>query len=171
MSAIEKAMIYVHRKPRSRYQVEKYLREKEYGEEEIADTLKLLEEYFLIDDLSFAKMYFELGFEKGHGVARIRRELGTKGVDKDTIDQAYEKLENVPDEHEVAMMFGMREVEGIDLSALDFEKKQKLRARIARRLAARGYSSDVAYSVAKKVTDESTRRDVFNVSSFMSKDD
>ena len=154
MTALDRALKYLNIKPRTRHQVEQYLKGKDYAEDEIAEALAQLEEYHYIDDLNFARLYIELGFEKGHGMARIRRELGEKGVDRYVISAAIDELEDVPDEYEMALEIGRSVVSGIDISSLDYEEKQKLRAKIARRLAGRGYTGDIAYKVAKNCTEK-----------------
>lgn len=154
MTALDRALKYLNIKPRTRHQVEQYLKGKEYAEDEIVEALAQLEEYHYIDDLNFARMYIELGFEKGRGMARIRRELSEKGVNRDTIAAAIDELEELPDEYKMALKIGRNIVGGIDVSALEYKDIQKLRAKIARRLAGRGYTRDVAYKVAKECTDK-----------------
>ena len=98
-------------------------------------------------------MYFRYGFEKGRGVSRIKRELSEKGVSSDIIDIAYEELEDIPDQFEMAMEIGHGAVAGIDIKELDFDAKQKLKAKIGRRLMSRGFSSDVVYKVIGRLID------------------
>ena len=52
-------------RPRTKQQVIKYLRQKGFPEEGIAETVAELEEYKYIDDFSYSVMYFRYGFEKG----------------------------------------------------------------------------------------------------------
>ena len=82
MDVRERALYYLNIKPRTRKQVERYLKEKGFSEDEILPVLKELEEYSYIDDLSYSIMYFELGFEKGRGKLRIKRELAERVFQK-----------------------------------------------------------------------------------------
>ena len=150
MDALAKAVNYLNIKPRTREQVEKYLKGKGFGADEIEKAVSELEEYNYIDDLNYAVMYFQLGFEKGRGVSRIRRELAEKGVDRETIDAAYYELEDVPDQYDAAMEIAMSVAGGCDTEEMTYEEKTKLRAKIARRLGSRGYSGDIAYRAAKE---------------------
>lgn len=150
MKALDRAIGYLNVKPRTKSQIVSYLRGKGFTDEEIAEAVKTLEEYRYIDDFAFACQYFELGFEKGHGLFRIRRELETKGVSPDVIEDAYESLEEVPDQYERALEIGGQIVDG-DTGDMDYRQKQKLRARIARRLSTRGFSPDIAYRAAKEL--------------------
>ena len=162
MDALAKATNYLNVKPRTRMQVIKYLTDKGYEPYEIENAVASLEEYKYIDDENFARLYFELGFEKGHGIARIRRELADKGIDRELIEAAYHVLEDqdaVPDQYEAALEIGLAAAAeyGIDPEqdeageSLDYEQKTRLQSKIARRLAARGFSGETAYRVAKEV--------------------
>lgn len=151
--AAERAVSYINIKPRTAYQVKKYLKDKGYEEDVISEVMDQLKEYHYIDDMEFALMYFRYGFEKGRGVSRIKRELSEKGVSSDVIDIAYEELEDIPDQFEMAMEIGHGAVAGIDIKELDFDTKQKLKAKIGRRLMSRGFSSDVVYKVIGRLID------------------
>jgi len=59
----------------------------------------------------------------------------------------YEDLEEMPDETEMAMAIAEPIINGIDMDELDYDAKQKLKAKIGRRLMSRGFNSDVAYKV------------------------
>ncbi len=154
MDVRESASYYLSFKPRTRAQVVKHLSEKGFDEEEIEQTVKELEEYHYIDDLQFAVMFAEMGFDKGRGEMRIRRELAEKGVSSDVADAAFYELkdeERIPDPYEKALEIGMQTVMN-STPADTWEEKQKLQAKVARKLAARGFSGDVIYTVAKEVT-------------------
>ncbi|MBQ2845651.1 MAG: RecX family transcriptional regulator [Firmicutes bacterium] len=124
-----------------------YLKGKGYEEDVIDDVIEQMKEYHYIDDYQFAEMYFAYGFEKGRGVSRIRRELAEKGVSSDIIDMVYEDLEEMPDETEMAVAIAEPIINGIDMDELDYDARQKLKAKIGRRLMSRGFNSDVAYKV------------------------
>lgn len=143
----ESAVRYLGVKPRTRKQVISYLQRKGFEEDEIIETANELEEYHYIDDFNYSVMYFEYGFEKGRGIARIKRELSEKGVDSEIIDEAYEELENVPDQYDAASDIAAGILRGIDIDELEYEEKRKLQAKIGRRLVSRGFSSDVVYKV------------------------
>lgn len=149
--AIAKAVAYVNRKPRTRQQVIQYLMQKGFDRDVIEDAAAELTEYHYIDDFNFSVLYFQYGFEKGRGIGRIKRELSEKGVSSNVIECAYEELDEIPDQEEMAMAIGTSRVSGIDLDALTYEEKRKLQAKIGRRLASRGFSSDIVYRVIKRL--------------------
>ena len=145
--AAKHAASYVNIKPRTAFQMKSYLKGKGYEEDVIDDVIEQMKEYHYIDDYQFAEMYFAYGFEKGRGVSRIRRELAEKGVSSDIIDMVYEDLEEMPDETEMAVAIAEPIINGIDMDELDYDARQKLKAKIGRRLMSRGFNSDVAYKV------------------------
>ena len=151
MDALEKATSYLNRKPHTQKEVMDYLLRKGYEEEESADAVRRLCEYGYLDDLDYAKLYFEYGFEKGRGKDRIVRELAGKGVANDLIEQAYEDLEDIPDEREIACQIAAQILSEAGKAPCDmtYEEKQKLQARIARRLASRGFSGSICWSTAR----------------------
>lgn len=149
--AAERAAAYINIKPRTAFQVRKYLREKGFDSDVIDDVVKQLAEYHYIDDMEYAMMYFRYGFEKGRGLVRIKRELAEKGVVADVIEMAYDELEDVPDQTDAAMQIAKNMISGIELDDMDYDEKRKLQAKIGRRLMSRGFSSDVVYKVINKV--------------------
>lgn len=151
MDARTKAVNYLNIKPRTKHQVEEYLKRKGTSNEEIVEIIAELEEYHYIDDTEYARMYFEYGFEKGRGIMRIKRELAEKGVASDVIEIAFEELDEIPDQFEAAFKIGETIVGGIDTDKLDYNEKRKLQAKIGRRLVSRGFSSEIAYKVINKL--------------------
>lgn len=154
MNVRERAVSYLNLKPRTRAQVRTYLQDKGFEPSEIEETIAELEEYHYLDDLEFARQYLQYGFEKGRGMLRIRRELAEKGVASETVQMACDELEDeeaLPDQRKMALEIAARMADGIDLETLDYSDKQKLQAKIGRRLASRGFSSDIVYSVIRQV--------------------
>lgn len=151
MGAIEKAIYYLNIKPRTREQVVKYLEKKDFDGDEIEKAVRELEEYRYIDDLNYCRMYFDVCFEKGKGIARIKRELAEKGVDRQTIDEALDEMEEVPDQFEMALKAGERILQ--EAGEFEPDERQKIKARIARRLAGKGFTSDIVYSVIRELMD------------------
>ena len=118
----------------------------------IGTAVARLKEYGYIDDLAYAKLFFEYGFEKRRGKDRIARELAGKGVMRDLIDEAYAQLEQIPDEEEMAFQLAEQVIReaNADPAEMTYEEKQKLQARIVRRLAGRGFSGSVCYRAARE---------------------
>lgn len=150
MDALEKATTYLNRSPHTEKEVLDYLLRKGYEQEESADAVHRLREYGYLDDLAYAKLYFDYGFEKGRGRERIVRELKAKGVSSDYIEQAYEEMEDRPDEGEMARRIAAQIIaDAGNPQEMTYEEKQKLQARIARRLATRGFSGSICWNTAR----------------------
>lgn len=150
MDAMERGAAYLAIKPRTAAQVAEYLRGKGYGEDEVREAVEGLKEYHYIDDGEFARMYIRYARDKGRGMDRIRRELRSKGVDGDTIEDVIYELEEenaLPDEMETALRIADDILGDTDVSSLDYKEKNKLRGRVARRLASRGFRTDIIYDV------------------------
>ena len=147
----EAAVKYLSYKARTRAQVVEHLRRKGFEDGEIEEAVKELEAYRYIDDMAYSSMYFRYGFDKGRGIMRIKRELAEKGVDRDVIEAAFDELEDVPDQFEEALRIAGEALGGADMSAMAYEEKRKLKGRVSRRLAGRGFSSDVIYRVLDRL--------------------
>ncbi len=134
MDALEKATAYLSRKPHTEKEVQEYLQRKGYEPDESAQAVSELKEYGYLDDLAYAKLYFEYGYEKGRGKDRISRELAAKGVTRDVIEQAYGELDEKPDEQEMAFRLAaqvVRESGGLS-DEMTYEGKQRLQAKSVR---------------------------------------
>lgn len=152
MNALEKATAYLNRSPHTEKEVIDYLLRKGYEQDESESAAADLKEYGYIDDLSYAKLYFEYSFEKGRGRDRIVRELAGKGVSREVIDQAFDELEEAPDEYEMALHLAAQIVQesGGLSDEMSYTDRQKLQAKIVRRLSSRGFNGSVCYSAARE---------------------
>lgn len=154
MNALDRAVSYLSIRARSTSEVREYLKTKGYEEEEIRTTIDQLLEYNYLNDFTFAKMYIQYGFDKGRGQVRIKNELIAKGVDSNTIEDAFYELEDenaVPDQYEIALQIGRDVVADVDMTSLDYNDKKKIQARVGRRLATRGFNTDIVYRVIKNL--------------------
>lgn len=145
------AASYLNVKPRTRMQLIKHLKSKGIDEDAALEAVDELEQYHFIDDVEYSKMYFRYGFDKGRGIERIRRELSQKGVADDVIDEAYEQLEDVPDQYEAAMDIAEAMIDDADVKAMSYEERRKLQAKVGRRLTSRGFSSDIVYDIINRI--------------------
>lgn len=141
--ALNIASRYLSFKPRTKGETAKHLKDKGIGPKEISACISLLEEYRLLDDLEYSRMYMETMLQRGRGMARICRELQNKGVDRFIIEDAQLLIEeDAPDEYEMALEQASAALEDEDVLNMDYREKQKIRSRIAGRLARRGYGTD-----------------------------
>ena len=154
MDAIERGAAYLAARPRTASQVTEYLLQKGYNKDEVRSAVESLKEYHYIDDEEFARMYIKYAADKGRGLQRIRRELRSKGVTEDTIEDVLYEMEDenlLPDEMGIALQIAADVLGDTDPEALDYKERNKLRGRVSRRLVSRGFSNDTVYSVLQKL--------------------
>ena len=147
---MERASRFLSYKPRIRHELIKHLTERGFGTEEASLCADRMEEYRLIDDLEYSRMYFEAMFERGKGLDRIRRELAEKGVDRNTIEDSLLLIEEVPDAYEAALEQAQMALAAEDVRDLTYEEREKIKGRIARRLARKGYPADAIYRAVRE---------------------
>ena len=136
---MEAASAYLANRMRTVSEVRKYLKEKEYDEAEAEAAITELTDLGYLDDYLYAERYYEYNREKRRGIRRAAGELAERGVDELTIKNAGEDFlyENNVDEYEDALYVAKRVAEGREID-------DKLLAKIARKLEAKGYSgSDI----------------------------
>ena len=146
---MDRAAKYLAYQPRTRQELCRHLRERGARPEDVQRCADLMEEYHLIDDLEYARMYIESRLESGRGMARIRRELQQKGVSAFVIEDAAALLEEIPDEYEIALQQAEAAIAGEDLRSMDYADKRKLMGRISGRLVRRGYRTQTVYSAVR----------------------
>lgn len=149
---MDRASKYLAYKPRTRADLVRHLRERGCDEEEACLCADLLEEYHLLDDLDYSRMYMESMIRRGRGMARICRDLRAKGVDANTIEDARADLdtEGLPGEDQVALEAALAAVADQDLLHMDYREREKVKGRIARRLAGRGFSTDTIFTAVRR---------------------
>lgn len=153
ISAFDRAARYLSVQARCEAEVRRYLKGKDYGEAEIEEAVKKLQEYDYLDDDAYCQSYYRQAVLRHKGRRRIESELVNKGVARSVIQAAIDAVieeegEDEPilfDERERAMEVGrkMARQQALDGKALD----EKFLARIGRRLASLGYSADTVYYV------------------------
>lgn len=152
-TAIEAAYSYLGSRMRTTEELRSYLRSKAYGENEIKEAVRELTDMRYLDDYSFAVRYYEYNREKKRGTKRAERELAEKGVDREIIANAKEDylFENNVDEYEDALAIARKDVfvtsDIYGGEAEGAELDDKLSAKIARRLEAKGFTKGDIFKV------------------------
>lgn len=90
----EKALDLLTRKPQSRKELERKLREWEASEAESADICGRLEELGFLDDGRYAVQVARHYYAKGYGPRKIQDELYRRGVPREFWAQALEQTED-----------------------------------------------------------------------------
>ena len=161
-TAMEVAASYLANRMRTVEEMRKRLKEKEFSEAEIEETVNDLIGLKYLDDYAYAVRYYEYNTAKHRGSYRAMRELEEKGVDKQTVKFALEDYlyEHKVDEYQIALEVARKEVFTMDdnfdePSVVAKEIDDKLVAKVARKLEARGFKRDDIY----RVLDEMRRWD------------
>lgn len=124
---------YIALRARTEAELRRRLKEKEYTQEEIEETLSFALDCGLVNDEEYSMRYTECSMRKGRGPLRIFRELSEKGVSRGLIQAALEAQFDAETEYETALKLAVKELPE-DADEKDF-------ARTARKLASRGFRS------------------------------
>ena len=154
------AMKFLEHRMRTESEMLTKLKSLGYAEEQIEEVMKLLRSYHYIDDHHYALEYIDYASAKGRGRLRIKQELLQKGIDRETVEDAFvERAESYGDaydykdsERERALEQARKVCSGLDIDEGGLTEKQK--AKIARRLASLGYSGDAAFYAIGRIREE-----------------
>jgi regulatory protein len=155
VSAKGVALRFLTVRPRTEREIRDKLREKEFGDEEIAQTIASLKASGLLDDAAFARMYIRDALA-GRGAGRIllKKKLLLLGVEKSTIDEALEETFAGVDVQAAALALARQFVKKTQNLKKD-EPSQKRRNRVSSFLKRKGYGWDTIEAVLKQVFTDS----------------
>jgi regulatory protein len=133
---------------RTRHELAKALASRDVPEDVAEQVLDRMESVGLVDDAAFARDWVESRQQRRHlSKSALRRELQTKGVDRDQIDQAVADVES-RDELEAAEALAAKKLR--TMSGLAREVQYR---RLAGVLTRRGFGSEVTSTVLSRVLD------------------
>lgn len=150
---LEMASAYLANRMRTVLEMKEYLQNKGCTNKEITYVIDELKELKYLDDNYYAVRYFEYNHGKNRGSLRAIRELEEKGVDGETIKNAYEDYvyENSIDEFAEALNLARKELyymkEDGSGRVIRRELDEKLMAKIARKLERSGFQNEHIYRV------------------------
>ncbi|MET8680500.1 recombination regulator RecX [Streptomyces sp. NPDC004647] len=135
--------------PRTRKQLAYALRKRDIPDDVAEELLSRFEDVGLIDDAAFADAWVE-SRHHAKGLARraLARELRTKGVDSELIDEAIGQLD--PEQEE----WTARDLVERKLRATRGLDREKRIRRLAGMLARKGYSEGLARRVVRRALEE-----------------
>jgi regulatory protein len=139
-------------RPRTEREIRDRLREKEFGDDEIARTIDELLKANLLNDREFARMFIRDALAlKPLGRIALRRKLLLLGVEKsvadETLDEAFANL----DLHDVVLAASKQFLKKAR-ALRKGEDPRKLRSRLTAFLLRRGYPWNVAGPIVKSLT-------------------
>jgi regulatory protein len=149
------ALRFLSVRPRTEREIRDKLREKEFGDEEIAQTITALKSAGLLDDATFARMYIRDALAgRPAGKMLLKRKLLLLGVEKSIVQDALEETFTGVDVHATALALAkqfIRKTQNLKKG----ETPVKRRNRVSSFLARKGYGWDVIEGVLKQVLTDS----------------
>jgi len=144
--AYQRALKYISYRPRSEAEVRQKLGEQEVSEENIEDVLQRLNRAGLLNDNNFAQLWVEnRSAARPRGRRALAYELGQRGIDRNTIDQALASI----DEEELAYRAAhkrARRFQNLEWKAF--------RQKMVQFLAQRGFDYEICSLIISRVWDE-----------------
>jgi regulatory protein len=140
-AAYSRSLDYLSYRPRSRAEVETYLRQRGFSEEEIEAVIARLETAGLLDDEAFAQYWVENREQfRPRGLRALRYELRNKGISDQIIERAVAKVDVAESAYRSASKKARQ---------LGDADQQTFYRKLVEYLARRGFD----YEVAREVTD------------------
>jgi regulatory protein len=137
--AREKALNYLSYRPRSEFELTRYLQKRGFSQEVTSEVIERLKQVDLVDDLEFARFWVENRLQfRPRGRRALSYELRQKGLSNAVIQQALEGYDEAAALERVARAQARR---------LTHLPPEKFRKRLMGRLARRGFSYDRIYDV------------------------
>jgi regulatory protein len=134
---------------RTRHELDTALQKKNVPDEIAAGVLDRLEEVGLVDDEAFAQSWVESRQQRRHlSRSALRRELTSKGVDRDHVDAA---LATVDVEDELASARALAAKKAAAMRGLDPVVRHR---RLVGALARRGFGSGIISTVLAELRDK-----------------
>jgi regulatory protein len=134
---------------RTRHELDAALQKKHVPDEVAATVLDRLEEVGLVDDEAFAQSWVESRQQRRHlSRSALRRELSSKGVDRDHVDAA---LATVDVEDELAAARALAAKKAASTAGLDPLVRHR---RLVGVLARRGFGSGIIATVLGELRDD-----------------
>jgi regulatory protein len=142
-SARSTALRFLSARPRTEKEIRNKLREKEFGDEEIASTIGDLLRTGLLNDLEFARAFLRDALTlKPAGAILLKRKLLLLGVARDTVEQAFNETFTSDDQLSLARTLAEKYLRKARASARK-ESPEKLDAKLTSFLARRGFPWDI----------------------------
>lgn len=153
--AYSRSLDYLSRRPRSRQEIERYLKGKEVPEPTIERVVTRLTKAQFLDDLAFAHYWIEnRDAFRPRGVRALRYELRQKGLDETIINEALNSSEL--DEIDSAYRVGAKQLYRLQ----SIEDRREFQQRLATYLARRGFNWETIREVSEQLWNDRNEPDL-----------
>ena len=158
--ALVAARRYLRARVRSAYELRSYLQHRGYPPEVVGRVIARCRADTLLDDRSCARLWADHWARQGYAWSAIHAKLSAKGLEEDAIQHAASRLRIAADDRArarlVAAQGASRSTQRSDVRERArlceaTASRQRSRARLARRLASRGFEPDVIAQVLDDV--------------------
>ena len=156
VACYDRALDALARRSRSRVDLGRWLRARDYRAVEIEPTLDRLTALGLLDDLAFARGYAHARtVGRGYGVRRVAAELAHQGVARPIVDEVLRELREVAggsegyDEHDALVAAAEKRFRSLQKSGLDPRVAQR---RLFAWLVRRGFAPGDSAQVSRRLT-------------------
>ncbi len=130
-TALDVALHFLKFRPRSRFEIERKLRQKKYTDLKIKKTIEILKQEKLLDDLEFARLWIRnRNLLSPRGEKLLFLELRKFGVEQEIVQKAL-KIEDLPETEKAQIVFDKKKKSLAKFSHKD--SKQKMIQYLARR--------------------------------------
>ncbi len=153
--AYSRSLDFLSRRPRSRQEIERYLKGKEVPEPTIERVVARLTKAQFLDDLAFAHYWIENRDSfRPRGVRALRYELRQKGLDETIINEALNSSEL--DEIDSAYRVGAKQLYRLQ----SIEDRREFQQRLATYLARRGFNWETIREVSEQLWNDRNEPDL-----------
>lgn len=150
----DKLLDLLARRPHSETEIRRKLWQRDFPKPLVQETINRAQANGLLDDANFARLYIEekerlTELSRGRIVADLRK----RGIDRQTIEDAFCELEERGDiptgdhEREKALRAATRKWEQLQRET----DPQKRREKLLRFLAGRGFTPDLCYGITREI--------------------
>lgn len=145
---------YRHLASRSRSvkEMRQHLLKNEYNEEEVNSIIEEFLQCGYLNDFNFALEYCRYAAGKGKGKRRIFAELAEKGIAKDVAEIAFDEFADSDEGYSEEEAARQAAAKILRLAGIEEGEQvpDKVRARIARNLAQKGFGTDLIYRIISR---------------------
>lgn len=144
MNIYDKALRKLSARPRTVWEMRKYLEGEGFDKGEIDEVVEEFKTMHYLDDEEYCRMFARRELGRGRGKALIARKLRELGVGEFVVDDVLDEEEFDLDEKSLAMEEAQRVIR---MAGAEPPYSEKIIGRVARRLQSKGYKADVIYGI------------------------
>ena len=146
LACFSRSLSLLEKSQKTERQIRTYLKEKGFLQENIDNCILKLIEYGYINDSDYAENFIKT-YLKTKGPKKIKYDLITKGVDPEIIEEKLNELVNDDVERENALNLLKKYINNREFN-------QKLKNKAFLFLMSKGFNSEIAIEVLRRVSDE-----------------